>query len=71
MQLNNCTKLERKLYNLIVKIEKDLPAGELYTNIQVAMSDAIEELQRLRSKAERFDAVKHNLTSFLSVLNKE
>ena len=49
MQLQGATELERRIYDLCLRVEKDMPASELATTVVVALSDAGERLQRLRS----------------------
>ena len=49
MQLANATKLELQIHETLLRVEKELPASELATTIAVALSNAVEELQRLRA----------------------
>jgi len=48
MQLQGATERERRIYDLCLRVEKEMPASELATTIVMALSDAGEELQRLR-----------------------
>ncbi len=48
MQLHGATKLELRLYELCIRVEREMAAGELETAIVSGLSDAAEELQRLR-----------------------
>ena len=51
MQLEGATELEVRLYETCRDADAQLPASELATRIVSAMSDAGNELQRLRSVA--------------------
>ena len=48
MQFEGATELEMKLSSVIGRCERELPASTLETDIVVALSDAANELQRLR-----------------------
>ena len=48
MQLIGATPLEKECYDLCHRCESELPAGKLSTDIVVALSNASNELQRLR-----------------------
>jgi hypothetical protein len=52
MQLEGATKLERELYDVCRLHEQESGCGELQTRISVALSDASNELQRLRLRDE-------------------
>ena len=48
MQFEGATELELKLSSVIQRTERELPASTLATDIVVVLSDAANELQRLR-----------------------
>lgn len=50
MQLEGATALERRLYDLCLRVEREVPASELATTIALALSEAGQELQCLRSE---------------------
>lgn len=50
MQYKNATELELRLAEAIDRCERELPASELETTVVVCLSDAANELQRLRTK---------------------
>ena len=52
MQLEGATKLERELYDVCLECERTLPASEFETRLVVALSEASNELQRLRIHKE-------------------
>jgi hypothetical protein len=49
MQLQGATKLERELYDVCIVCEETMPASEFETRLVVALSNASNELQRLRN----------------------
>ena len=49
MQLEGATALERRIYDLCLRVEKELPASELATMVVMTLSDAGQELQHLRA----------------------
>ena len=48
MNLDTATEIERRLYDVCLRVERELPAGELSTAIVTALSEAGEQLQRVR-----------------------
>lgn len=50
MQYQEATELELRLAECTDRCARELPAGELETTIEVCLSDAVNELQRLRTQ---------------------
>lgn len=48
MQLQGATELELRISQCMARCESELPASELETTIVSCLSDAVNELQRLR-----------------------
>jgi len=53
MQLEGATALERRTYDLCLRVEQEVPASELATSIVMALSESGQELQRLRAEIGR------------------
>lgn len=52
MQFQNATKLELDISKCIHRCESELPACELATTIVICLSNAVNELQKLREIIE-------------------
>ena len=52
MQFQNATRLELDISKCIHRCESELPACELATTIVICLSDAVNELQKLREIVE-------------------
>jgi hypothetical protein len=52
MQLEGATPLETRIYNLCLRVEQEMPASELETEIVTTLSDAGRQLQVLRGALE-------------------
>jgi len=57
MQLSGATELERRVYELCLRVESELPAGELATLISSTLSGCGNELQRLRNLVAWYERV--------------
>jgi len=53
MQLYGATELELRLYHLCRECETEMPAGEWWTRLVVALSDAASRLQATRQLLEQ------------------
>lgn len=51
MQLEGATELERRTYEVCLRVEREMPASELATTIVTTLSEAGNELQHLRERA--------------------
>lgn len=56
MQLQHATELELYLYAACIRAERELPASNIATAVVKGMSDAANELQRLRAENERLQS---------------
>lgn len=48
MQMHGATPIELRLHEMILECESAMPPSEFETRLVVAMSDGVNELQRLR-----------------------
>lgn len=63
MQLEGATRLERELYDVCLECERTMPASDFETRLVVALSEASNELQRLRLRDEQSGETVAGLTA--------
>lgn len=70
MQYKNATNLELRLSECVNRCETELPASELETTIVVCLSDAANELQRLRAVVSDLSEMTEKMIEITERMNK-